>query len=331
MAYVVDKLQKKADDGEGKRSEYILPHGLGRIVSYHPFDSMQIIFYEVHTSELPDLWDLGFRVKNNSTYFRTLICKQGECEFSVNGVRKPLRFGQAMIEYGFADNGSFSFSSDRFTGVEIKICINEIARDSIMFKMLGYAILGMTLPLEEISESNGYIVPYSRDTEQTIDKLMKMGFDGEDVMILAHTIEIVHYICTDIEKLNKTQEPTDERQLAIARDIHNSLTEDFGSKWTAGYFANKYGLSDTTVKKYFKNVYGYGFKEYQNKIRMEWAENKLRTTDMTVCLISEMTGYSSQTKFTNAFKNYFGTTPQKYRGMIRVHNSRKNYAKKAKE
>ena len=305
-------------ESEGEHLEIVLPNGSGRITAFHPFKSLQIICYDLRSRDIPDLWELGFRRGGNSKYFRTLVCRKGSCEFSVNGVTKPLRFGQAMIDHAEKDNQSFSFSADTFTGIEIKICIDEITKDNILFKMLGYAIQGMTLPTKAIFESNGYIIQYSRDTEQALDKIMLACSKREDIMVLAHTIEIVYYLCKDIERLNNSQRNYDDKQQLIADDIYTSLTYDFGSKWTARFFAEKYGLSDTTVKKYFKNAYGYGFKEYQTKIRMEQAEEMLRSTDLSVCKITELTGYSKQTKFTIAFKNYFGTTPLKYRGLTRT-------------
>ena len=42
-----------------KRTELSLPNGAGYIFSYHPFESMQIIFFDIHSSEIPDLWHFG--------------------------------------------------------------------------------------------------------------------------------------------------------------------------------------------------------------------------------------------------------------------------------
>ncbi len=82
-------------ESEGEHLEIILPNGSGRITAFHPFKSLQILCYELRSPEIPDLWELGFRRGGNSRYFRTLVCRKGRCEFSVNGTTKPLRFGQA--------------------------------------------------------------------------------------------------------------------------------------------------------------------------------------------------------------------------------------------
>ena len=46
-----------------KRTELSLPNGAGYIFSYHPFESMQIIFFDIHTIYLDllfyDLYQKG--------------------------------------------------------------------------------------------------------------------------------------------------------------------------------------------------------------------------------------------------------------------------------
>ena len=46
---------------------------------------------------------------------------------------------------------------------------------------------------------------------------------------------------------------------------------------------------------------------------MEWAADKLSNSDMKVGEISDAVGYAKHTKFSNAFKKYYGVTPLVYR------------------
>lgn len=292
-----------------KRTEVSLPNG-GRIVSYRPYESMQIIFFDVKSPDFPDMWQLGFRRGGSERYLRTLLCKSGGCDFTVNGVTQPLTAGQVMMDYGVGDDGTFNFTAESFTGVEIAFQPNRLVNESTMFKMLRFVIEGMMLPEEDIFDSDGYVFQYSKTTGQTLDKLLAAGLEGESIMILAHTVEIGHNLGTDLKPKSQT---ANDKHRHIADDIYRCLTEDFGNRHTAVEFAEKYGVSDTAVKKYFKNVYGYGFKEYQTKVRMEWAAEQLEKGDFSIGDISVRTGYSKHTKFTVAFKKYYGMTPSEYR------------------
>jgi AraC-like DNA-binding protein len=312
------KISHLKDEGEfkkdkKKRNSFSLPDNGGRIFSYHPFKSMQIIFFDIHSSEFPDLWGLGYRKGDDGRYLRTLICRRGSCEFTVNGKTNTLTAGHVMLDYGVGDDCQFSFTSEDFVGVEITMQVDTLVKESTMLRMLRLVIESMYLPEEEIFDSDGYIFKYFKSTEQTLDKLLSAGFDGDDgVIIVALIVEIGHSLGTDLKKQTEDNKIT-ENQRIIADDIYNCLTEDFGTKYTAAQFAEKYGISDTTVKKYFKTIYGYGFKEYQTKVRMGWAAQELIKTDKRISEISEATCYSKQTKFTKAFKNYYGATPSEYR------------------
>ena len=158
-----------------KRTELSLPNGAGYIFSYHPFESMQIIFFDIHTSEIPDLWQLGFRKGDEGRYLRTLICKRGSCHFFVNGSEGILRSGQVVMDYGIGDDKSFLFTSDNFSGVEIIMQVDTLVKESAMLRMLRVVVEEMCLPEEEIFDSNGYVFNYSKTTEQTLDKLLNSG------------------------------------------------------------------------------------------------------------------------------------------------------------
>ena len=220
-----------------------------------------------------------------------------------------------MMDYGVGDDLQFSFTTDDFAGVEITMQVDTLVKESSVFKMLRLVIESMYLPEEEIFDSDGYLFCYSKSTGQTLDKLLSAGLNVVDgLMIVTYTVEIGHNLGTDLKSISsKSKEKINEKHTMIADDIYQCLTEDFGTKYTAAQFAEKYGVSDTTVKKCFKNVYGYGFKEYQTKVRMEWAATHLINSNMKIGEISDATGYSKQTKFTKAFKNYYGVTPSEYR------------------
>ena len=300
------------DNDREKRVELLLADGEGRIISYHPFNSMQIIFYDIYSPELPDLWKLGFRRGDGGRYLRTLICKRGSCEFTVNGKKNILPSGQVMMDYSVGDDRSFDFTTARFTGVEITMQVDTLVEESPTFRMLRVVIESMGLPEEDIFDADGYLFACSKSTDQILDKLLEAGFENKaGIIVLAATVEIGHNLGTDLK--SKQEGQLSEKQKQIAADIYRCLTDDFGTKYTAAHFGDKYGLSDTTVKKYFRQAYGYGFKEYQIKVRMEWAADRLVETNMKVGEISDRVGYAMQTKFTKLFKQYYGMTPLEYR------------------
>ena len=285
--------------------------GIGKIVGYQPLKNMQVLYYDIHSDDIPNLWRKHIRKSGKGQYLRTLICKRGRCEFVVNGVHGKLMAGEVMMDFGIDDRRLFKLSSDSFIGVEITMQVDKLVEENTMMKMLKSVIKSMKLPEKDIFDSDGYIFSYSKNTKGTLDKLLESGFGNKaGIVVLAHVIEIGHNLGEDLK--NRKACLADNPRI-IAEDIYKCLTERFYEKYTASFFAEKYGLSDTMVKKYFKQLYGYGFKEYQNKVRMEWASIKLTTTDMKVKEIAESVGYIRSSKFIKAFKDYYGQTPLVYR------------------
>lgn len=297
-----------------KRSEIVFEDG-GRIVSYQPYNGIQIIFFDIHSPEIPDLWKLGFRKGGKERYIRDLFCERGSAECVINGKKDTLIPGQVIMDYKAEDDFKFNFTSGDFRGVEVTTQVNTIIKESIIFKLLRLVLESMPLPVEDIFNSDGYKVSYSKTTGQTLSRLTDSGLqDVDGVMIIALAIELGHNLGTDLRiKQSGKKTKAKEKQLTIAEDIYRCLTEDYGTKYTAAMFAEKYDVSDTTAKNYFKRIYGYGFKEYQTKIRMEKAAELILNTKQKISDIAFSVGYPNQTKFTKAFKNYYNVTPLKYR------------------
>lgn len=79
------------------------------------------------------------------------------------------------------------------------------------------------------------------------------------------------------------------------------------------FICRELGVSRALLYNRMKAVTGAGAKEYITKIRLEKAKSLIESTDLTIAEISEMTGFSTQSYFSTAFKNYTGKTPSQYK------------------
>lgn len=73
------------------------------------------------------------------------------------------------------------------------------------------------------------------------------------------------------------------------------------------------GLSRATLFNKMKAITGTGTKDYITRIRLEKAKTLIETSELTIAEISEKTGFSSQSYFSTAFKNFTGKTPSQYK------------------
>lgn len=51
------------------------------------------------------------------------------------------------------------------------------------------------------------------------------------------------------------------------------LTEDLSKRYSAATLAKHFGISETSLKNYFQGVYGRGYSELLNEIRMKRQQN----------------------------------------------------------
>lgn len=102
-------------------------------------------------------------------------------------------------------------------------------------------------------------------------------------------------------------------QLEIIRKIHEYLTLHMEKRITIEELSRQYLINPTTLKAAFKSVYGTSIAAHIKEHRMEHAAKLLRESDLSAAEIAKAVGYESQSRFTAAFKAYFGILPKEYR------------------
>lgn len=83
--------------------------------------------------------------------------------------------------------------------------------------------------------------------------------------------------------------------------------------FSIGEIAEACHVSVSRMSNQFKTAVGMGFLEYVWKMRLEKAQELLRTTDLSVDEISLQVGYLAATSFSRKFKQETGLTPSQYR------------------
>ena len=73
------------------------------------------------------------------------------------------------------------------------------------------------------------------------------------------------------------------------------------------------GMSRALLYNKMKSITGTGAKEYITRIRIEKAKSLMENPSLSIAEIAEMTGFTSQSYFSTAFKNQTGMTPSQFR------------------
>jgi AraC-like DNA-binding protein len=77
--------------------------------------------------------------------------------------------------------------------------------------------------------------------------------------------------------------------------------------------ARRVGVSESKLKRAFKEHFGVTVFEYGLECRMRHALELLQGNAVSICQVAESVGYQHQTSFTAAFRDHFGFLPSEAR------------------
>ena len=107
-------------------------------------------------------------------------------------------------------------------------------------------------------------------------------------------------------------------QVAMAKQIEAIITGDLSRPHTVREFAERFSVSESSVKNYFHGVYGQSIAQYMTGPRMLLAAKLLAQTRLSVIDVAARVGYLNQSKFSAAFRRAYACTPLEYRRSQRL-------------
>lgn len=107
-------------------------------------------------------------------------------------------------------------------------------------------------------------------------------------------------------------------QVTIAKEVRSILLADLSQNHTARGLANRFQIGETSLKNYFRGVFGENLSVWLREARMRRAAELLRDTELRVAEIAEQVGYENQSKFAAVYAKQFGCPPLEYRRMSRL-------------
>lgn len=135
--------------------------------------------------------------------------------------------------------------------------------------------------------------------------------------MMYHLLNNFHYLYYEGEGLED-----DEEQLERYHRIVKYLSNNYMNKVSLQEIADKEFLSSQYLSYKIKDIFGHGFNEYLNQIRVEESTKLLLDSDKNISEISEEVGFSHVRYYNKHFKLHYNCTPMQYR---------KKYKKSAKE
>ena len=277
------------------------------------FPGINFAYIKIDASSWPAP-DLFSQVKKGPLLIN--YCISGRCELLLNTDNYVyVTSGELSLTESFATN-QYLYPGKTYEGMEFFIDLDTASREG---KRL-LSEFGLNLPslVDRYCPSDStYIACASQETDLIFRKLWSL-YDPEHPQTVSQ-IKLYAMVLFSV-LLNKAQIPPEQHhtfytryQVEIAKKAEQILIADLSQHHSAQELASLFSISETSLKNYFRGVFGENISSYMQKKRMEKAQELLFSTTLSVAEIAMLTGYSSQSKFAAVFRKHTGMAPLVYR------------------
>lgn len=285
----------------GANAEY------GRMETYSIFPGVVLAYMDIHIDNVDDVF---FEEKLPSRLLEINHCADGRYSYAV-GDDKVIYFGRGDLCISIYDMTKTlsDFPLGYYRGLEIFIDV-DIANEYIKDYIPDFDLIEF---YEKLHSSSGYVLVRANDEIDhvigelySVDERIRESYHKIKCLELLLFFSIIDF--TKVESMSLSKKQTE-----IVENVKNDLIRDLESKITLDELAAKYNISKTSLKNCFKEVYGKPIIKWRKVYKLDYACRLIESGDYSITEISGMVGYSSPSKFSQAFKEYVGCSPSEFK------------------
>ena len=239
-------------------------------------------------------------------------CLTGRCEFKHPGEAVSYISPQLTCIARKRRMDAFYYPLGNYTGLEISIIeslIDETTRDFLNIFSIDMEILIS----KYLNHTETYIGKTDARLMTSFKELYQLLAARNLGRIRLKVLEIFELLISEDVVLPSKSNYLTSGQAAMARRTHERLTSDLSRHIPVREIAEELGVSETSLKNYFKEVYGSCISDYMKEKRMKYAADKLQNTSLSILDIASSIGFSNQGRFAKVFYDYYKCRPLEYR------------------
>ena len=244
-------------------------------------------------------------------------CTRGRCELMLNDNKSVfLTAGHISLTEKFALN-EYVYPGRVYEGIELFID-PETVRHGLPVLREGFGVELAALREKYCPDGETYIARLPLP-----DTLSGRLLDNAGAESAMGTVQLKTGVIDLLALLHDQSQPRQpvyytRSQVAIAKQIEAIITGDRSQPHTVREFAERFSVSESSVKNYFHGVYGQSIAQYMTGQRMLLAAKLLAQTKLSVIDMAARVGYLNQSKFSAAFRRAYACTPLEYRRSQRL-------------
>ena len=296
--------------------------GRGLMELFPLFDGITLAYIMIDS----ETWPAPLLEENSSNPKGPLIinyCISGRCEIMLSdGSFVYVKENELSVTEHFARD-EYIYPRRFYTGIELFID-TDIVRNSAPYIMNAFDIDIAGIPGLYCPDNRTYISAATASLKETFEKLWQLYDTSSPDDILQMKLLTLSLLGS---MMNSSEPPVPQictfytlSQVRIAKEAERIMTSDLRQNHTARELAGHFSVSETSLKNYFKGVFGQNISVYIREYRMNRAARILKDTDLPVSETAAQVGYSNQSKFAAVFRKQFGVSPLEYRRSARLEN-----------
>jgi AraC-like DNA-binding protein len=256
----------------------------------------------------------------NAVYF--MYCARGQMShgFGIRGNKAPLNKFQTGIFASAPDvHSSFFFRKDHRTRVLI-ITVNTASSGAgrETEALLQRQLMRRFIPGDG-QEVFTYTSSYNLKIAEQIQRLDAIKKDGVIRNLLIKSI--VHkLLASEIQQHNKDLKEVKNnwgsltrKEMERVRELSAFIKNYPEVAYSLDYLSGKSGLSPAKLQEGFKRMHARTVADHIRNVRLERAEQLIRTTDLNISEVVYTVGLTSRSYFSKIFKEKYGCSPKYYK------------------
>ncbi|QDO92635.1 helix-turn-helix domain-containing protein [Formosa sediminum] len=255
-------------------------------------------------------------LKSSPIYFT--YCSEGHVEhsFDLSGKTNTLdAYQTAILRSGDTVNNVYHFEKDRvfnFSTIVVSTDDVSLANNDLNSK------LNEIFKTESNTDHYVYFGSYNLKISEKIKQLEAISQQGVVRRLLVEStvqtilaLEIQQHT-DDIEFAKNKFGSLNKDEMEIVKDVSQFITNYPEKQYTLKYLSAKSGLTPSKLQEGFKLLHDRTVTDFIRNVRVETAENLIKTTDLNISEIVYTVGLTSRSYFSKIFKEKYNCSPKQY-------------------
>lgn len=287
-------------------NELILNHNWekGSMLFIPLFEGITLAYIDIHakTWPAPELHS-----DNGKGPFVINYCIEGQCEMLLNNKDYVyVSKNQYSLSQQYAQN-QYQYPNSLYQGIELFMDVDTNS------KILEELEIDLVSIIQKYCRNE---VTYIAPTDSKIESAFQNLWNVKESSLLQMRLATLSLLALFTEEKHIVQKQCvfyTQSQVEIAKQVEKICMQDLSQHHSVKELAQLFSISETSIKNYFRAVYGQNISIYMKEKRMQKAAELLENSQQNIAYIANQVGYTNQSKFANVFKSFYHVTPFEYR------------------